>query len=476
MRFRPVRSVLLAAVALSWVACQDTVPQDSPLGLEPSFAARGPADKACDTKGLPVRDYFLSRADATLVKNQLRDLTAACKDGPGDTALQLGFAILSGVENARDNGNVGAPSDGAQIVVDVWNVMTWGEGAFFACGEKCTIPVLDVALIERSLDADGGFGVRGPAGNAPVISMGDPVWGIEPDATCADSVCDWGEVLPDVYANGDATALIFGYLGDIPAGLADTPLPGTEFGFDWSVAPWHALTTGINPLAIGVCSSALTAGNQERVSHGSSILQLAREPSYCSAAFAASQSSRLLKLASAIVPMWPQPLYAALAGVSGSGKARDFSLFNGYEIAPVGVIQFLTQPGDALAYPTGERPRAGQYICALGSVPPTDDGCGLDGGIRVALTTAAGSSLDANERVTLSINALDNNGSWTLYPDEPLGEKVNSESAGLMYEWTDLALDKPGRYLLCVSGMDGAENTTGLEFPETCSEAFHIYP
>ena len=169
MRFRPVRSVLLAAVALSWVACQDTAPQDSPPAFEPSLAARGPSDKACDTKGLPVRDYFVSRADATLVKEQLRDLTSACNDGLGDIALQAGFAILSGVENARNSANAGDPSDGAQIVVGVWNVMNWDDGAFFACGEDCTIPVLDVALIERSLGADGGFGVRGPSGIDPVV-------------------------------------------------------------------------------------------------------------------------------------------------------------------------------------------------------------------------------------------------------------------------------------------------------------------
>jgi hypothetical protein len=185
MRFRPARSVLLAAMALSWAACQDTAPQDTPLGFEPSLAARGPSDKACDIKGLPVRDYFLSRPDVNLVKDQLRDLTAACKDGSGDSALQIGFAILTGVESARDNGNTGSPSDGAQIVVGVWNVMNWGDGAFFSCGVNCTVPVLDVALIERSLGADGGFGVRGPSGISPVVSTGDPVWGIEPDATCA---------------------------------------------------------------------------------------------------------------------------------------------------------------------------------------------------------------------------------------------------------------------------------------------------
>jgi len=157
MRFRPVRSVLLAAVALSWGACQDTPPQESAPAFEPSLAALGPSGKACDTKGLPVKDYFLSRPDVSLVKEQLRDLTAACKDGLGDIALQSGFAILTGVESARNNGNTGSPSDGAQIVVGVWNVMNWGDGAFFACGVSCTIPVLDVELIERSLDADGGF-------------------------------------------------------------------------------------------------------------------------------------------------------------------------------------------------------------------------------------------------------------------------------------------------------------------------------
>jgi len=276
------------------------------------------------------------------------------------------------------------------------------------------------------------------------------------------------------FANGaPSSALIFGYIGDIPAGLADTPLPGTEFGFDWSVAPWHANTTAIvNPLAVGVCSEPLTAGNQKRISHGSSILQLASPPSYCPPP---PSPSGLLKLASAIVPMWPQPLYAALAGVSGSGKARDFSLFNGYGIPPEGVIHFLTQPGDALAFYPPARPGAGQYICALGSQEEqTADGCLEGEGIRVKLTTFAGSSLDANERVTLTIMALDNNGSWTLYPSVPEGMKVDGASEGLVYEFTDLALDKPGRYLLCVSSVDGQENTTGLEFPETCSEAFHI--
>ncbi len=475
MRFRPVRSVLLVAVALSWAACQDTAPQDSPLGLEPSLAAKGPPDKACDAKGLPVRDYLLSRADATLVKEQLRDLTAACTDGLGDSVLEIGFAILTGVENARENGNAGAPSDGAEIVVGVWNVMSSSGGAFFVCHPvgACTIPVLDVDQITRALGADGGFGVRGSSRIDPVVSKGDPVWGIEPDATCdpgGNSICTWGEVLPNVYIEGDPTALIFGYVG-IETTLIlgnETPLPGTDYGFDWSVAPWHANTTTIvNPLAVGVCSEPLTAGNQKRISHGSSILQLASPPSYCP-----PPPSGLLKLASAIVPMWPRPLYAALAGVSGSGKARDFSLFNGYGIPPDGVIHFLTQPGDANAY-TSEGPVAGDYIC--NREDPVSDGSSCHDGIRVRLSTLAGSQLIGHE-VTLVLTPKDNNGSWIL-SGKDLGTKVITVSAdSLVYEWNDLALDKPGGYRLCVSSVDGGDNTTGLDFPETCSEAFHIYP
>ena len=178
------------------------------------------------------------------------------------------------------------------------------------------------------------------------------------------------------------------------------------------------------------------------------------------------------------VPVWPRPLIASLAPSDGTGKARDFSLFYGYEISPEGAIHFVTQPGDALAY-TSVPPTDGQYICDRDYTGASSEGCPTGAGIQVRLTTLAGSDLDANETVQLSIIAMDNNGSWTLYPENPIASKLITASSGLLYEWTDLAIDKPGRYLLCATNVadDGsilAPNTTGLIFPGVCSEAFHI--
>lgn len=484
MRLQAVTKVLLSVVALSWLGCNDGTDQSVFPGFEPQLAVVELSKSDCDIKNVPIRDYFLDREDLGVVRTQLRDLSTACEDGLGANVIQTGFDILSLVEASRDNGTAGAPGAGAQIVVGVWGVMSAGGGIFFACHPDgpaaiadCTIPTLDANEIEMALGSEGGFGVRGPIGSDPVVSSGSPTWGIEPDATCEGSVCSWGEVLPTVY-DGISTALIYGFPGTTSGSLSETPLPGAELGFDWTPAPWFADTEGIHPLAVGVCLDAQTAGNQERVAHGSVILQRARSASYCSDTLAGTESSFLEKLAMLAMPLWPRPLIASLLQEGGPGKARDFSLFHGYEIPPEGAIHFLTQPGDAFAY-TSEPPTDGQYICDRNYTGATPDGCPVGSGIQVQLTTLAGSALDANETVRLSIVAMDNNGSWNFYPADPIASKLITAGSGLVYEWTDLALDKPGRYLLCATNVaeDGSilePNTAGLIFPQVCAEPFHI--
>jgi hypothetical protein len=468
MRFRGTAAALVAAVAVSWSAC-DEAPTEQLQGPDPSFAKSG-GDPLCATKNVPVKAYF-GKQNAKPVSDALHELQSECNKANAVSAWSSGFYVLQKVDEDR-----GDPTAGGEIVAGVWSVMLRAEAKAvlaaqpLAC-DGCTLLPLDAARVASALKI-GVYVVMDGADTDAVTWDGPPRWGIEPNVDGGS----WGAVV------GYAKALVFGYPLTQSGVLGDDQLIPT--GFDWTVAPQPAEGEAV---AVGSC--VLSTGNNAALfSHlGANgverLLPVGRLPSYCGSGLKADGwGQRITNLASRLIPLWPQELHATLlAGKLGSGKGRELSPFFGYDVYFEGVINFLTQPGDAPQYEGN--PSAANWICDRDNPGGTAAGCNT--GIRVQLLTAGLSVLDAEERVRLSIVAEDNNGSWTLYPlipeAQPVRDPLVVAEFGLVYEWTDLALDKPGRYLLCVSNLDqdGAllePNTTGLEFPLTCSEAFHINP
>jgi hypothetical protein len=464
MRFNAVAVTLAAAVVLMWTACE-RAPTEESQSSDPLFA-KGGGDNVCETKGLPVREYF--GKDVKLVSETLRDLETFCNDVEAPSAWRSGFDVFQMVgDPIRDN-----TVAGAEIVTGVWSIMLATEAAAGDAGSAlacpgCSLIEVDFVTVESSLRL-GVYVVVDGAFKGYVRWDGEPIWGLEPNDENS-----WGELVR--YER----ALVLGYPTDLEGGLGDDPLIAT--GFDWTVAP------GLAGGALAVGSCALPPGlNVALYSHLDAstglerLLPVGREPTYCPwSTVAESWGQRLTNLASRMIPLWPRDLHATLLrNKGGGGTTSELSPFFGYDVYFEGLINYLTQPGDAVQYEG--TPGADSWICASGATA-SEAGCEEGTGIQVQLTTSFGSILDAAEDVTLSIFAEDNNGSWTLYNSDPDGERLLSGDHGLVYEWTNLALDKPGRYLLCVTnlGENGGfvgDNSTGLTFPSTCSEAFHINP
>ncbi|MDT8436339.1 MAG: hypothetical protein RRA92_06240 [Gemmatimonadota bacterium] len=486
MQHRTVLVTCLLAL-LAWAGCDERPVADSTTTLTGPMMARGGVD-ACDTKSARTREYFQDRADRQAVDALFRDLAAACVDGDGASAATIGFAILETVESARAARTTGLPDDGATVVAVAWNLM-----APFLCEGQadCTAPPIGpdgtaLELVAGALDLQGAFGVRS-AGSDPVISWGNddplvpiplPYWGVEPFTVGVA----WSAVIP----GGRGMILGSPDLG-LAGALNETSL-GAEVAYDWTVLPWYQDVSGAEPVSVAVCADTGDPILKEKIAHKGTLLQDGRPATWCGSftdpLLAASAGSRLARLAAAVLPFWPRPLNAGALKESGAGKAVEFSPYWGYEVDPEGLVAFLAPPA---------RSKVGQPICAAAP----EGGCA--GPIRVHLTTKNLSPFSGGESVTLVITAKDNNGSWTM-SGTPVGSPVPEpgDGYGLVYEWTDLTLDKPGGYELyvyrtdadgCVVDEAGApvvdpatggpvcgENTIGLDFPAVSSEKFIVDP
>ncbi len=328
----------------------------------------------------------------------------------------------------------------------------------------------------------GAFGVRGGT-DGHVASLGEypDIWGIEPDGAT------W--VLPL------DKALIYG----VP--LAYGVLPGEKpltFGYDWNVVAWWLVPTrDTKPLLVGTCVPS-TGANVPLVSHepvgrGPTLLPKGDPPTYCGPNV--TLGSRLLHLASLAVPLWPQPLNAtAMVGVSGSGKAREFSPFHHYEMsqfadAEISQPAAVTKLGDPICFETFSDPDTGD---------DTRDTSVEDPSCNFAFdwVTARGEGTGGNPTGSLEtfvISAVDNNGAKTVisFTEPPLdGEcRQGGEASQLIcecdgravegapcdrIELQGLTLSKTGVFSICVEDLGGTESS-GLTI-RACTEDFHIKP
>ena len=473
MRMR-ISLLALMIGLVAWFGCDEQMaPEPSP-DSSPSFAAGSPPPDACDVKGLPTKDYFANRNTIKIVSGLLRDLAAACVDQTA-VAEGLGFEILSFVEDGRR-----IPADpeeaslvyqaGGDIVSGVWGAM---EYAGFACEPDCTTLGPTPGQAAAALAPGGAFGVRSGPGNAAVYAMGDASadrWGVEPDGA------GWNDAIPGSHV------LIYGSPPLISGpGLGDEPIGG---GFDWVVTPWHSdpwhpNLTMTAYLLVGTCAVPVqTALISHERSTGEALLPEGGVPSYCSAEdplLVAGPAAQASRLAAVLLPFWPQPLNAALAaGVSGSGKAREFSPFYGYDTSPDATV--------TISEPYGGPTPVGSEICFN---PPE---CSP---FKATWTTAGLSPLATWE--TVLVYTKDNNGAtvdfggdFTTPPGWAVCEAVErnriqcecdaregiANCAGIQLD--NLTLNKPGGYQICVEGQPNSFSS-GLHI-YACTQTFHISP
>ena len=482
MRFR-IPLVVMLACSVAWLGCDEQTGVDSVQGPAPSFAPGGPTPDACDLKGLPLRDYF-PKADLKYVTNLVRDLSDACAVGDQETAevgaLAKGFSILEEVE-AADKAGATDYGAGGQIVAGVWAAMQYNGGVGVAC-TLCAEADVGEAVVAEALGL-GAFGVRGGS-DGYVASLGEypDIWGIEPDGDA------W--VLPL------DKALIYGvplYL-DEPGLGGETPL---TFGYNWNVVAWWANpTVETEPLLVGTCATS-TGANVPLVSHepeeGDPTLLPFKSgtPGYCGTE--GSLGSRLLNLASLAVPLWPQPLNAtAMVGVSGSGKAREFSPFHQYDVAPYAAVTIEPLPDDGFVR---------DELCTDGPCTTvtwvTEQGSTIASRETLRFTTEANSSSWADVKICVKPVDAGGNPIQVLNPDNDKYEDIvyctdytdpqnpqppeavcdgretlKNPCKGLAV--TSFVSDKTGSHRICVNDVGGV-GSSGLIF-EQCTATFNIRP
>jgi hypothetical protein len=471
--------LLLLSLTVTWSACENAPDPDDQTPLGPVFAKGGPE---CDTKAAPVREYFLDKTTEQEVSELFRALATSCADLDGSTTLDVGFTILAKVEFTREtpfaDGLKGDAADGALVAFTTLSIMNYVCEMSSDCFPGTSVLVGDLI---GALSDGGAFSVVSGPGTDPVFTYGSsPYWFVEPFGSS-----NWGGVIPG------GSGLVLGTPTDAANPLpAETALnQGGSFSLDWKIV--YFATGALSPVSVTMCESAAGDLKKEKIAHRGALLQEgnADASDHCydilDPTLAVGFATRLGRLAAAVVPLWPQPLLAGFTGGSASGKATEFSPFFGYEIDPVGLVEFITVPLDT---------NVGQPICAAAGA--SGGSCPENGGIRVHLTTSNRSLLSGDETVIIRITAEDNNGSWTLYGDVE-GQKVSVEGYGLVYEWIDLNLDKPGAYKLhtyytdsegYVYLDDGSHlldadgnwvkgwNTVGIDFPAASSEKFIVNP
>ena len=505
MRLRGFLTAVLAIIVMVvWSGCDEASQVEQLQGPGPSFAKSGPPPPECDLKRLPVTDYFTSRSQSREVTSLLRDLSAACVDGSTEdvngfqrpVAYGIGFVILTKVEMARWLPPIdeweSVFSAGGDIVAGVSKAMAFRGPACSRCDDE---PITAEAA-KRSLWPGGGFGVRSNGSDA-VFSMenGDGErWGIEPSGS-------WGAALPA------DEALIYGYprdVFDVFLGFGnEKALPNTGFGFDWNVWQWYASPTNSDvPLLVGSCAESET--QVPLISHKSSLLPTGSGPSYCFKddgfpvfpEFSLGES--VTHFASMLLPFWPQDLNASLmVGKSGSGKAREFSPFYGYDIPFYAGVQ-MSRPEKSvwdfdkasgwseiltfIGFDDSANPPATGAFALDWTTPTWSDSHGEYGGNEVA------------SYEILLISAVENNGAKVVLDfAEPSpnygtcarggdGNQIRCECDGTKnaitpcdrLELTGLRLNKTGVYSLCVTTLQGPESS-GLAI-EQCTGEFHVKP
>jgi len=481
--------LLFLSLTVTWSACENAPDPNDQTPLGPVFAKGGPG---CDTKAAPVREYFLVKSDQQNVDELFRDLATYCADGDGTGTLNTGFAILEEVQATRQTkdaaGLKGDAADGAMVAYTALGIMNYVCGLSADCQPAAPILPDPVQVLTDALSPGGAFGVVVGTGSDRVFTYGSsPYWFVEPFG----SASSWG-----------VRSLVLGSPTEDPNPLPDeTPLDASgSFSLDWQVVYFAA--DGLNTVSVTLCETAVGVEKKEKIAHGGALLQEGNyyppdgdHPCYSvpgdDPTVALGLTARLGRLAAATLPFWPQPLLARFTGGSASGKATEFSPFFGIEIDAVGKTTFITVPLDT---------RVGEPVCAVAASGGADS-CPPDGGIRVHLTTSNESPLSGDETVYLRITAEDNNGSWELSVEPEAGQKVDNpgEDYGLVYEWTNITLDKPGAYKLhtyytnasgCVMEDDGEtpavdqdgnvigcdQNTVGIAFPAASSEKFIVNP
>ncbi|MEJ2546794.1 MAG: hypothetical protein P8125_03150 [Gemmatimonadota bacterium] len=483
--------LLLLSLTVTWSACENAPDPDDQTPLGPVFAKGGPG---CDTKAAPVREYFLEKSDQQFVDGLFRDLATYCADGDGTWTLNTGFQILEKVQATRgtkdSDGLKGDAADGAMVAYTALSLMNYVCGLSADCQPAAPILPDPVQVLTGALSPGGAFGVVQESASDRVFTYGSsPYWFVEPFGSAF-----WG-----------VRSLVLGSPTEDPNPLPDeTPLDASgSFSLDWQVVYFAA--DGLNPVSVTLCETAVGNEKKEKIAHGGALLQEGNyyppdlsHPCYVTdPTVAIGLTARLSRLAAATLPFWPQPLLAGFTGGSASGKATEFSPFFGLEIDPVGKTTFITVPLDSWV---------DEPICAVAASSGESE-CPEDGGIRVLLTTSNESPLSGDEMVYLRITAEDNNGSWQLEVEPKEGQRVDEPGLnpdtgkpyGLVYEWTNISLTKPGAYKLhtyytdafgCVKEDDGTTdavdqdgnligcgpNTVGIAFPAATSEKFIVNP
>jgi hypothetical protein len=469
MRFRVPLFILLAC-CVAWLGCDEQTGVDSVQGPDPSFAAGGPTPDACDLKSLPVRDYF-PKAELKYVTNLMRELSDACAVGdqvtPGVGALAKGFSLLEAVEAWRaDATDYGA---GGEIVARVWAAMQYNGGLLVACPDCAQADVAELELVVADALEFGAFGVRG-GNDGYVVSPGEypDIWGIEPDG--------------DVWVVPLGKALIYGVPLTFGGLEGETSL---TFGYDWNVLAWYEDANLNQYLAVGTCVPS-NGANLPLVSHEppgglATLLPKGPAPSYCGSQ-QVTLGSRLLNLASLALPLWPQPLNAsAMVGVSGSGKAREFSPFHQYDVAPYAAVTFTPNPPEDGTVNTD--------LCGGGTCTTvtwlTEGYSPIASNETLRFTTEANSSSWAG--VKMCVTAVGPGTETCNYAKlgaeyaEPLDVTCDGRD-GATVKCTGLAVtgfksDKTGSHRICVSGGggDGPSGSSGLSF-DACTPTFNIRP
>jgi hypothetical protein len=428
----------------------------------PLFAG-GPPPDACDVKGLPVRDYFADKDTIKKVSDLLRELADACVSLSASTE-SIGFDILSSVEVGRRIGGTTVYEAGGDIVAGVWGAM---EYVGFAC-DNCNTDGPTVEQAIAALGPGGAFGVRTGGDTQPVFSMGDPSierWGVVPEGG------DWSAVIPT------GSILVYGSpVFANPLVMGDEPLGG---GFDWKVTPWYTdpWEENLTYLLVGTCAEAnqtALISHVRKISDTEEVEALLPQgppPAYCSEPdplLAAGLFERVTKLAYAALPFWPQPLNAAFAaGVSGSGKAREFSPFYGYDTSPDAKVVISEPPAEPT--PVGQEifsPFRASWTTQGDSPLATwetvviytrdNNGATVDFGSDFKSTSGAVCTLDARNRIKCECDAR---------------EGIQN-CVGIEIE--DLTLNKPGGYELCIEG-EPNDYSSGLNI-YACTGTFHISP